>query len=181
MKIKKIISLCKSNKCISLYDMTTQMLGDGYAAYYLNDCPVFSIDSLMTSFDITPTQAEKIVQRYTTEPPEAFLQLVKDEFDGEERCDPLPISLRIGSYDYIPYKTSAGIEFVESKFLEPLDVDEFELYYRQTESGAFFAAKAGFFVMAIIPISTTQVLTKKTVNYLDELSSMSSIKYENLK
>lgn len=28
MKIKKIISLCKANKCISLYDMTTQMLGD---------------------------------------------------------------------------------------------------------------------------------------------------------
>ena len=60
-------------------------------------------------------------------------------------------------------------------------MDEFELYYRQTESGALFAAKAGFFVMAIIPISTTRVLTKKTINYLDELSSMSSIKYENLK
>ena len=55
------------------------------------------------------------------------------------------------------------------------------MYYRQTESSAFFAAKAGFFVMAIIPISTTRVLTEKTVNYLDELSSMSSIKYENLK
>lgn len=41
MKIKKIISLCKANKHISLYDMTTQMLGDGLAAYYLNDCPVF--------------------------------------------------------------------------------------------------------------------------------------------
>lgn len=181
MKIKKIISLCKANKHISLYDMTTQMLGDGLAAYYLNDCPVFSIDSLMTSFDITPTQADKIMQRYTAEPPEAFLKMVKDEFDGEERCDPLPISLRIGSYDYIPYKTSAGIEFVESKYLEPLDVDEFELYYRQTESGAFFAAKAGFFVMAIIPISTTRVLTENIVGYLDELSSMSSVKYENLK
>jgi hypothetical protein len=47
--------------------------------------------------------------------------------------------------------------------------------------GAFFAAKAGFFVMAIIPISTTRVLTENTVGYLDELSSMSSIKYENLK
>jgi hypothetical protein len=94
MKIKKIISLCKANKHISLYDMTTQMLGDGLAAYYLNDCPVFSIDSLMTSFDITPTQADKIVQRYTAEPPEAFLKMVKDEFDGEERCDPLPISLQ---------------------------------------------------------------------------------------
>ena len=181
MKIKKIISLCKANKHISLYDMTTQMLGDGLAAYYLNDCPVFSIDSLMTSFNITPTQADKIVQRYTAEPPEAFLKMVKGEFEGEERCDPLPISLRIGSYDYIPYKTSAGIEFVESKYLEPLDVDEFELYYRQTAAGAFFAAKAGFFVMAIIPISTTRVLTENTVGYLDELSSMSSIKYENLK
>ena len=181
MKIKKIISLCKANKYILLYDMTTQMLSDGFAAYYLNDCPVFSIDSLMTSFDITPTQADKIVQRYTAEPTEAFLKMVKDEFDGEERCDPLPISLRIGSYDYIPYKTSAGIELVESKYLEPLDVDEFELYYRQTESGAFFAAKAGFFVMAIIPISTARVLTENTVGYLDELSSMSSIKYENLK
>lgn len=55
------------------------------------------------------------------------------------------------------------------------------MYYRQTESGAFFAVKAGFFVMAIIPISTTRVLTENTVGYLDELSSMSSIKYENLK
>lgn len=60
-------------------------------------------------------------------------------------------------------------------------MDEFELYYRQTVAGAFFAAKAGFFVMAIIPISTTRVLTENTVGYLDELSSMSSIKYENLK
>lgn len=135
----------------------------------------------MTSFDITPTQAEKIVQQYTTEPPEAFLKLVKDEFDGEECCEPLPISLRMGSYSYIPYKTSAGIEFVESKYLEPFDTDEYELYYRQTESGAFFVAKYGFFVMAIIPICTEQVLTEKTVGYLDELSSMSSIKYENLK
>lgn len=41
MKIKKIISLCKANKYILLYDMTTQMLSDGFAAYYLNDCPVF--------------------------------------------------------------------------------------------------------------------------------------------
>lgn len=31
------------------------------------------------------------------------------------------------------------------------------------------------------PISTTRVLTENTVGYLDELSSMSSIKYENLK
>lgn len=181
MKIKKIISLCKANKCISLYDMTTQMLGDGFAAYYLNDCPVFSIGSLMASFDFTITQAEKIVQLYTADPPEEFLRKVKDEFDGEECCEPLPISLRMGSYSYIPYKTSAGIEFVESKYLEPFDTDEYELYYRQTESGAFFVAKYGFFVMAIIPICTEQVLTEKTVGYLDELSTMSSIKYENLK
>lgn len=78
MKIKKIISLCKANKHISLYDMTTQMLGDGLAAYYLNDCPVFSIDSLMTSFDITPTQADKIVQRYTAEPPARSLRRKPD-------------------------------------------------------------------------------------------------------
>ena len=82
---------------------------------------------------------------------------------------------------YIPYKTSAGIEFVESKYLEPLDTDEYELYYRQTESGAFFVAKYGLFVMAIIPICTEQVLTEKNVDYLSELSAMSSVKYENFK
>ena len=41
MKIKKIISLCKANKHISLYDMTTQMLGDGLAAYYLTTARCF--------------------------------------------------------------------------------------------------------------------------------------------
>jgi len=33
MKIKKIISLCKANKCISLYDMTTQMLTENTVGY----------------------------------------------------------------------------------------------------------------------------------------------------
>lgn len=181
MKIKKIISLCKANKHILLYDMTTQMLGDGRAAYYLNDCPVFSIDSLMASYDITLKQAEKIKQVYAANPPEAFLKLVKDEFDGEERCDPLPLTLQLGSYSYVPYKTSAGIEFVEQKYLEPFDVDEFELYYRQTETGAVFAAKSGWFVIGIVPISTQQILSERNVGYLTELAEMSAVKLENLK
>ena len=60
-------------------------------------------------------------------------------------------------------------------------MDEFELYYRQTETGAVFAAKSGWFVIGIVPISTQQILSERNVGYLTELAEMSAVKLENLK
>lgn len=49
MKVKKIISLCKSAKTMNLYDdkqCGAQWLSDGYAAYLLEELP--KLDNLTT-------------------------------------------------------------------------------------------------------------------------------------
>ena len=70
MKLKKVLSICKTNGLYYLYDRIdrsgeiTQWLGDGYALYPLDGLPILDEESFCTVFDITGKQREKILFRH---------------------------------------------------------------------------------------------------------------------
>lgn len=78
MKLKKVLSICKTNGLYYLYDRIdrsgeiTQWLGDGYALYPLDGLPILDEESFCAVFDITGKQREKILFRHERlpEPPE---------------------------------------------------------------------------------------------------------------
>ena len=59
MKLKKVLSICKTNGLYYLYDRIdrsgeiTQWLGDGYALYPLDGLPILDEESFCAVFDIT--------------------------------------------------------------------------------------------------------------------------------
>ena len=59
MKLKKVLSICKTNGLYYLYDRIdrsgeiTQWLGDGYAIYPLDGLPILDEESFCAVFDIT--------------------------------------------------------------------------------------------------------------------------------
>lgn len=70
MKLKKVLSICKTNGLYYLYDRIdrsgeiTQWLGDGYALYPLDGLPILDEESFCAVFDITGKQREKILFRH---------------------------------------------------------------------------------------------------------------------
>ena len=58
MKLKKVLSICKTNGLYYLYDRIdrsgeiTQWLGDGYALYPLDGLPILDEESFCAVFDI---------------------------------------------------------------------------------------------------------------------------------
>lgn len=70
MKLKKVLSICKTNGLYYLYDRIdrsgeiTQWLGDGYAIYPLDGLPILDEESFCAVFDITGKQREKILFRH---------------------------------------------------------------------------------------------------------------------
>ena len=82
------------------------------------------------------------------------------------------ISIFSSGIKMIPYETSDGIAFVDSKYLAPLqDIEEnmLELYERRTSEGElYFAAKTGLMLVGIImPINA---INKQFVSILQDLS-----------
>ena len=70
MKLKKVLSICKTNGLYYLYDRIdrsgeiTQWLGDACALYPLDGLPILDEESFCAVFDITGKQREKILFRH---------------------------------------------------------------------------------------------------------------------
>lgn len=70
MKLKKVLSICKTNGLYYLYDRIdrsgeiTQWLGDGYAIYPLDGLPILDEESFCAVFDITAFK--KLCRSYGT-------------------------------------------------------------------------------------------------------------------
>ena len=73
MKLKKVLSICKTNGLYYLYDRIdrsgeiTQWLGDACALYPLDGLPILDEESFCAVFDITGKQREKILFRHDVE------------------------------------------------------------------------------------------------------------------
>ena len=66
MKLKKVLSICKTNGLYYLYDRIdrsgeiTQWLGDGYALYPLDGLPILDEESFCAVFDIPPPRSPQL-------------------------------------------------------------------------------------------------------------------------
>ena len=174
MKLKKIASLCNQTGRFYLYDRqeeyeTEQWLGDGIAAYPLCGLPYMEIENICAMFDIPEKKQAKLIMRQE-DAPVAFSM---DDTDRTERelADSL-LHLRYEGRELLPLRTSAGVVFIQEKYLAPLDdTDYMRLYERRTESGGvYIVAKIGMVIQAVI--MPVDVVSEKLIGRMEELTSL---------
>lgn len=101
MKLKKVLSICKTNGLYYLYDRIdrsgeiTQWLGDGYALYPLDGLPILDEESFCAVFDITGKQREKILFRHERLPEHLNVEDVAaaETCRGAQSSEPLKSSI----------------------------------------------------------------------------------------
>lgn len=156
MKLKKVLSICKTNGLYYLYDRIdrsgeiTQWLGDGYALYPLDGLPILDEESFCAVFDITGKQREKILFRHERLPEHLN---VEDVAAGDKLVREYETTFINGGLRLKPLKTNNGVTFIRSLYLSPLEdvIDMVQFYERTTpQGGSYIVAKAGFLTAAVI-------------------------------
>lgn len=157
MKLKKVGAICNAGGCYYLINQTDadgenvyQWLGDGRSAYPLVGLPVMDVENICAMFDITEKKREKLIMRQMDAP---------DTMNWED-TDPLErqigdpkLCVRYDGRDLLPLETTAGITFIQEKYLLPLDGLEYmRLYERRGRNGDLFyiVAKIGMIIQAVI-------------------------------
>ena len=155
MKIKKIISLCKTAGQLILYSdlkRDIQWLSDGRAIYPLIGCPKFDEDSFCNTYEITDSQRKKIAFRIDEPLPLHFNFNDTDNYETE--TERMPLSVTYSTYDAVALKTQYGIEFINRAHIHPFgDYSVRDIIYtlRTDESGnTYFAVKCGFMLIGIL-------------------------------
>lgn len=128
MKLKKIEQILKRNKTIILYHGPDdiQFLSDGTALYPMFNLPELTKESIFTMFDIPEEKASKFL---------------------------FEIRALSQSLDLEPLKTSQGIKYINTRYLEPFaDIETgYEIYERTREDGMlYFAIKSGLILCGVV-------------------------------
>ena len=176
MKLKKVAAICGQSGMFNLFDqidengeVSCQWLGDGGACYPIVGMPYMGTENLCAMFDIPEKKQEKLIFRHDKAP---------DNINWES-ADPLEYSLgspklcvRWEGRELLPLRTSAGITFIQEKYLAPLDnLDYMCLYERKSKGGGLYiAAKIGMMLQAVI--MPMDVISKDFVDKMDELTEM---------
>ena len=156
MKLKKVGAICNAGGCYYLINQTDadgenvyQWLGDGRSAYPLVGLPVMDVENICAMFDITEKKREKLIMRQMDAP---------DTMNWED-TDPLErqigdpkLCVRYDGRDLLPLETTAGVTFIQEKYLLPLDGLEYMRLYerRGTDGGLYIVAKIGMILQAVI-------------------------------
>ena len=174
MKLKKIASLCSQAGQFYLQDRQTagepeQWLGDGYAAYPISGLPYLEIDNICTMFDIPEKKQEKLIMRQVNAPE----SINWEDTDPTERqlVDSI-MHLRYEGRELLPLRTSAGIVFIQEKYLAPLDdTDYMRLYERRNgDGGIYIVAKIGMVIQAVI--TPVDVVSEDLIQQMEELTDL---------
>ena len=156
MRIKKVGAICNAGGCYYLMDerdaageIVGQWLGDGKSAYPLVGLPVMDLENICAMFDITEKKREKLVMRRADVPDSMNWE---DTVPLERQFDDPKLCVRYDGRDLLPLETSAGVTFIQEKYLLPLDGLEYmRLYERQSTSGGLYiVAKIGMILQAVI-------------------------------
>lgn len=156
MKLKKAGAICNAGGCYYLMNQVNdtgeivgQWLGDGRSAYPLVGLPVMDTENICAMFDITEKRREKLAMRQMDAPK----TMNWDDTDPLERqLDEPKLCVRYNGTDLLPLETSAGVTFIQEKYLAPLDSLEYmQLYERKTTAGGLYiVAKIGMILQAVI-------------------------------
>lgn len=156
MRIKKVGAICNAGGCYYLMDerdaageVVGQWLGDGKSAYPLVGLPVMDLENICAMFDITEKKREKLVMRRADVPDSMNWE---DTAPLERQLDDPKLCVRYDGRDLLPLETTAGVTFIQEKYLLPLDGLEYmRLYERQSTSGGLYiVAKIGMILQAVI-------------------------------
>lgn len=184
MKIKKVESICKSDKRITILEGEgAQWLGNGNAMYLLDGMPVLDESTIFTLFDVAEKDREKYYLK--CEPLPAGYNF-GDTDDSEYLIDRIPIALSYLGYTVIPYRSEVGTIFIESRYLAPLHKIEggYELYLRYNENKVpYVAVKSGLLILAIIYPCNYALFSKglSFVDFIDNISSQTNVALEYYK
>ncbi|MBD5098153.1 MAG: hypothetical protein HDT35_01115 [Clostridiales bacterium] len=176
MKLKKVAALCDRMGMFYLCDQVNgagtfirQWLGDGCAAYPIDGLPYLDPENLCAMFDISEKRKEKLIFRHKDAP----ASINWDDADPVERqVDDPKLCLRYEGQTLLPLQTSAGIVFIQDKYLAPLDsLDYMHLYERRSgDSGMYIIAKIGMVVQAVImPID---VVSADLIDHMEKLTDL---------
>lgn len=156
MRIKKVGAICNAGGCYYLMDerdaageVVGQWLGDGKSAYPLVGLPVMDLENICAMFDITEKKREKLVMRRADVPDSMNWE---DTAPLERQLDDPKLCVRYDGRDLLPLETTAGVTFIQEKYLLPLDGLEYmRPYERQSTSGGLYiVAKIGMILQAVI-------------------------------
>ena len=156
MKLKKVGAICNAGGCYYLINQTDadgenvyQWLGDGRSAYPLVGLPVMDVENICAMFDITEKKREKLIMRQMDAPDTMNWE---DTAPLERQLDDPKLCVRYNGMDLLPLETSAGVTFIQEKYLLPLDGLEYMRLYerRGTDGGLYIVAKIGMILQAVI-------------------------------
>ncbi len=151
MKLKKVITLCKSSGRICLFTAhDLQWISDGFGMYPLYGFPQFDLESLCATFDISEKAQEKIC--LCTEPPFSVECFDLSMRETGEQCAKMALELCEGKSVYRFVRTSEGIVAFDISYLSPFDGDvNFEFYEKKSKDGLlYFEVRQGLGIMGVI-------------------------------
>lgn len=156
MRLKKVGAICNASGCYYLMDIKNnvgeivgQWRGDGRAVYPLVGLPVMDQENICAMFDITEKKRIKLVMRQF-DAPKAMNWEDTDRL--ERQIKEHKLCVRHKGLDLMPLETSAGITFIQEKYLAPLDGLEYMRLYERTstEGDLYIVAKIGMIIQAVI-------------------------------
>ena len=108
------------------------------------------LENICAMFDITEKKREKLVMRRADVPDSMNWE---DTAPLERQLDDPKLCVRYNGMDLLPLETSAGVTFIQEKYLLPLDGLEYMRLYERRQSmsgGLYIVAKIGMILQAVI-------------------------------
>ena len=150
MKIKQIESILKSSKTIIISKTDSCLwLSNGYAYYPIHNIPKLTKENIFTMFDIPEDKRNKFYCDERGLPDD----LNFDDYDiSEEMLTQSKMSIDTPHGSFVPLITNRDILFTKKEYLKPFrDMEQVELYLRQTHSGhGYIAVKNGMILVGVI-------------------------------
>lgn len=173
MKLKKVAAICGQTGMFHLLDqvdedgeVVRQWLGDGSAAYPIVGLPYMELGNVCTMFDIPEKKREKLIFRKGDAPGNINWE---DTDHAEHQLAEPKLCVRYEGMELLPLRTSAGVTFIQAKYLAPLDdLDYMRLYERKFNGG-------GVYIMAKIGMVAQAVIMPENVVNGDFVSSLESL------
>jgi hypothetical protein len=184
MKLKALVSMCLRENCFILMDRVNsegevigQWLGTLDASYPLSGQPYLTEEHLISLFDITEKQREKLHFRHEQLPDSTVFS---DTDEDEEWIDREQCTLGYAGYILRPLFTRDGIVFLDEEAFRPLSdiADMMELYERRDADGStVIAVKTGLLIAGIImPVN---IVSDDFVELMDSMALKSRAVLEN--
>ena len=150
MKLKKIESICKKSKTISIIaDENNQWIGEYGAFYLIEDMPKLASESIFAIFDVQAEQREKWLYNEQAKPKTLVLS---DHCVTDNEISVLSdYGLIKDGTTLIPVLTSQGLKFINKAYLKPFDKEQITVYERLDSAGKLYSViKKGLFIKALI-------------------------------